>query len=616
VDLRRFNPAAVSRRDARAALGLPHDKLALGVVGQITPWKGHDDALRLVAALRREFPHVLLVIVGEPLFVGPHIRYDNRAFARRLQEMVKELSLEESVRFAGPRRDIPAVMRALDVLLAPSWLEPFGRVVVEAMAVGTPVIASDAGGPREIITDGVDGFLCPPRRPDLWVAPAGRLLRDAALRGRIGSAARKRASDFRLERHVVGVLEVHEDVLAQGRLDGVRPISIEGGVRRRSAEARPRVLVLTPDYPPTRGGIQVLMHRVVSHWQRLEPLVVTLGSPKDHAGLVAEYPAHRVKRGVMGHQADVARLNVEAVAAAFKFRPDAVLCGHIVVAPAAIAIGRALGVPIVQYLYAQEVAARPRLTRMAIRSASALIVVSSFTARLAASIQPHPRVSIIPPGVDVPPLEPSLTPVRHGAPTIITVARLVDRYKGHDVMLRALPLVLSRIPDARWIVVGGGPLRGLYERMADEAGVREHVVFRGEVDDVERDRLLDSADVFAMVSRVSRRGEGEGFGIVYLEAGAHGLPVVAGRAGGAVEAVIDGETGLLVDPVDHVEVASALTRLLTDRRMASRMGSAGYRWACQHAWSRISAQVESLLQAIATVPPPIGRLLRPGRGGP
>jgi len=595
VDLRRFNPAAVSRRDARAALGLPHDKLTLGVVGQVTPWKGHDDALRLVASLRREFPDVLLVIVGEPLFVGPHTRYDNRAFALRLQEMVKELGIEESVRFAGPRPDIPAVMRALDVLLAPSWLEPFGRVVVEAMAMGTAVIASDAGGPREIITDGVDGFLCPPRRPDRWVTPTARLLRDASLRARIGSAARKRASDFRLERHVVGVLEVHEDVLAQARLGGVRPISIGGGVRQRGAEASPRVLVLTPDYPPTRGGIQVLMHRVVSHWQRLEPLVVTLGSPQDHASLVAEYPAHRVKRGVMGHQADIARLNVEAVAAAFKFRPDAVLCGHIVMAPAAIAIGRAFGVPVVQYLYAQELAARPRLTRVAIRRASAVIAVSAFTSRLATSIQPHPRVSVIPPGVDVPPPGPCLTPVRHGAPTIITVARLVDRYKGHDVMLRALPLVVSRISDARWIVVGDGPLRGLYERMADEVGVREHVVFRGEVDDVERDRLLDSADVFVMVSRVSPHGEGEGFGIVYLEAGAHGLPVVAGRSGGAPDAVIDGVTGILVDPTDHVAVAGALIDVLTHPETGLRMGRAGRAHATEHTWQRASAEVESLL---------------------
>jgi phosphatidylinositol alpha-1,6-mannosyltransferase len=337
------------------------------------------------------------------------------------------------------------------------------------------------------------------------------------------------------------------------------------------------------------------MHRVVSHWQRLEPLVVTLGSPQDHASLVAEYPAHRVKRGVMGHQADIARLNVEAVAAAFKFRPDAVLCGHIVMAPAAIAIGRAFGVPVVQYLYAQELAARPRLTRVAIRRASAVIAVSAFTSRLATSIQPHPRVSVIPPGVDVPPPGPCLTPVRHGAPTIITVARLVDRYKGHDVMLRALPLVVSRISDARWIVVGDGPLRGLYERMADEVGVREHVVFRGEVDDVERDRLLDSADVFVMVSRVSPHGEGEGFGIVYLEAGAHGLPVVAGRSGGAPDAVIDGVTGILVDPTDHVAVAGALIDVLTHPETGLRMGRAGRAHATEHTWQRASAEVESLL---------------------
>jgi phosphatidylinositol alpha-1,6-mannosyltransferase len=101
--------------------------------------------------------------------------------------------------------------------------------------------------------------------------------------------------------------------------------------------------------------------------------------------------------------------------------------------------------------------------------------------------------------------------------------------------------------------------------------------------------------VFAMPSRVPARSAGEGFGIVYLEAGVHGLPVVAGRAGGALDAVLDGSTGLLVDPTDHVQVAQAITRLLTDRESAARMGAAGSERARNFSWPIIAGRVEQLI---------------------
>jgi phosphatidylinositol alpha-1,6-mannosyltransferase len=166
-------------------------------------------------------------------------------------------------------------------------------------------------------------------------------------------------------------------------------------------------------------------------------------------------------------------------------------------------------------------------------------------------------------------------------------------------MLRALPLVRARVPDVQWVVVGGGPLLPVYQRMAWALGVADHVRFLGPVDDVERDLWLDRAHVFAMPSRLSATGGGEGFGIAYLEAGAHRLPVVAGNVGGAVDAVLDGVTGVLVDPTDHLSVAEALTDLLVDRRRAQLLGAAGAARARQFAWPGIAKQVEHLLQEVA-----------------
>jgi phosphatidylinositol alpha-1,6-mannosyltransferase len=176
------------------------------------------------------------------------------------------------------------------------------------------------------------------------------------------------------------------------------------------------------------------------------------------------------------------------------------------------------------------------------------------------------------------------------------VATLDYRYKGHDVMLRAIPLVRARVAGTRWIVAGDGRHRTALETMARAQNLDDAVVFRGRVSDAERDRLFRSAWVFAMPSRLSapERG-GEGFGIVYSEAGAHGLPVVAGKAGGALDAVVPGETGLLVDPLDHVELADALATLLDDRARATVMGEAGARRARDLAWSTVAHRVSGVL---------------------
>jgi phosphatidylinositol alpha-1,6-mannosyltransferase len=179
------------------------------------------------------------------------------------------------------------------------------------------------------------------------------------------------------------------------------------------------------------------------------------------------------------------------------------------------------------------------------------------------------------------------------------VARLTDWHKGHDVMIRALPLVRTRVPDVQWIVVGDGRLRHEYERRVSASGLREQVMFLGEVDDLERDRWLGRARVFAMPGRLTANGGGEGFGIAYLEAAAHGLPAVAGNAAGACDAVIDHVTGLLVDPTDHVAVANAVTRLLLDRQLAESLGRAGELHARSLAWPKVAQKVEDLLHRVA-----------------
>jgi phosphatidyl-myo-inositol dimannoside synthase len=371
---------------------------------------------------------------------------------------------------------------------------------------------------------------------------------------------------------------------------------------RTGGTDRGGVLVATPDFPPAIGGIQLLFERLVQAWRRIGVSVVTLDAPgARELDWAAEIPVRRVPVApLFGRKATIARLNAAALSEAVRRRPRVILSGHVVVAPAAVAARKTLGVPYVQYAFGAEIAGRPGLARFGFKRADAVIALSRFTERLALEHGAHAdRVHLIPPGVD---LSVNGREPRSDRPTVVTVARLGERYKGHDVLLRAMPLVRARVPRVRLILVGDGPLRPGYESLASALGVSDCVEFRGAVGDVDRDRLLREAHLFALPSRLSPDGGGEGFGIVYLEAARHGLPVVAGNVGGATDAVVDGESGLLVDPADHNAVAQAITTLLSDPARNEAYGRRALERARSFAWPEVAKRVEEVLLSVARDP--------------
>jgi phosphatidyl-myo-inositol dimannoside synthase len=364
-----------------------------------------------------------------------------------------------------------------------------------------------------------------------------------------------------------------------------------------NSRSRPRLLLITPDFPPARGGIQVLAHRLAVGLKGFETKVLTLGSPNARRYDATSGVATR--RVPVGHQLGTARnaaLNACALLEAGRFRPEVTLSAHIVTSPAAAVVRQLLGAPTIQYFYANEIPNRPRLAAFAARRANRMIAISSYTASLIAALGVPPGgVSLIPPGVDLP-ADPR--PEAAGRPTILTIARMQDRYKGHDVLIEALARVRAQVPDVEWAVIGDGPLRVELESLTRSRGVADAVRFLGSISDEQREAWLRRADLFAMPSRLPGRGlAGEGFGIVYLEAAAYGKPVLAGNVAGAVDAVADGESGLLVDPTDPGAVASAITRLLRDPELARALGAAAAERARRFAWPVICERVEAVMFA-------------------
>jgi glycosyltransferase involved in cell wall biosynthesis len=235
----RFDPSRVAPAPLRQELGIGGDAVLLGQVAQITPWKGQDTAIRALARLRRDGLDAHLLLVGGIAFAGKGVRYDNHAFLRELHRLVDELGVRDSVHFLGQRPDVPAILRAVDLSLLPSWSEPFANVMLESMAMGTPVLVSAEGGGPELIEDGVSGRLLPPWRPEDWADAVRDLIADREALARMGDRAREATARFRDDVHARDMLRVYERVLAQA---GRWPAGGAVTVARRSedpAEAAP-----------------------------------------------------------------------------------------------------------------------------------------------------------------------------------------------------------------------------------------------------------------------------------------------------------------------------------------------------------------------------------------
>jgi glycosyltransferase involved in cell wall biosynthesis len=263
-------------------------------------------------------------------------------------------------------------------------------------------------------------------------------------------------------------------------------------------------------------------------------------------------------------------------------QPDVVLYGHLLLLPLAWVARRlsprSRNLLIVHgwEVWIEPFRTRvPRWERLAVRSwIDQVVSVSRFTAERmkAAYGLPDSFFRLLPNAVDLPLSPPPRQSGHRNGLRLLTVTRLhlQDRYKGCDKVIRALPRILAEVPNARYDLVGEGPLRPELERLAVEIGVRDSIRFHGYVDDQALARIYKEAHLLVMPST------GEGFGIVFLEAWKHGLPVVVGDQDASSEVVTDGVNGFCVDPGSVDEIAQAVLALLKDRDKAGRMGREGY----------------------------------------
>ncbi|MFE2459077.1 glycosyltransferase family 4 protein [Streptomyces sp. NPDC059402] len=378
-----------------------------------------------------------------------------------------------------------------------------------------------------------------------------------------------------------------------------------------------KTLIVTNDFPPRPGGIQAFLHNMAlrldperlvvyaSTWKRgregveataafdaEQPFTVvrdrttmllpTPGATRRAVGLLREHGCTSVWFGA----AAPLGLMAPALRRAGAERLVATTHGH-------------------EAGWAQLPAARQLLRRIG-ESTDTITYLGEYTrSRIAGALTPEAaaRMVQLPPGVD----EKTFHPASGGdevrarlglteRPVVVCVSRLVPR-KGQDTLIRAMPRILAAEPDAVLLVVGGGPYEKDLRRLAAETGVAASVHFTGPVPWSELPAHYGAGDVFAMPCRTRRGGlDVEGLGIVYLEASATGLPVVAGDSGGAPDAVLDGETGWVVRGNDPNESADRITTLLADPELRRRMGERGRMWVEEKwRWDLLAEHLKALL---------------------
>ncbi|BBY89719.1 MULTISPECIES: glycosyltransferase family 4 protein [Mycolicibacterium] len=372
-----------------------------------------------------------------------------------------------------------------------------------------------------------------------------------------------------------------------------------------------RILLVTNDFPPRRGGIQSYLEQLVVRLAGSDELTVYApqwkGAPEYDARAPFEVVRHpgtlmlpepgvdaRMRRLIRDRDINTVWFGAAAPLALLAPRAREAGARRIMASTHGHEVGWSM-LPV----------ARSALRRIG-EGSDVVTFVSRYTrGRFAAAFGPAAGLEHLPSGVDTERFRPDAAAREElraryrlgGRPTVVCVSRLVPR-KGQDMLIRALPVLRERVPGAALVIVGGGPDRNRLHGLAADAGVTDHVVFTDGVPADELPAHYAMADVFAMPCRT--RGAGldvEGLGIVFLEASATGIPVVAGDSGGAPETVLEGQTGHVIDGRDAEQLVDTLSLLLAHPDRAAKMGRRGREWVTEHwRWDTIAARAADLLR--------------------
>ena len=367
----------------------------------------------------------------------------------------------------------------------------------------------------------------------------------------------------------------------------------------RNRQPRWDVLLAVDAYPPWSGGSRVYYDNLYRRLAEQHGLAIKIettccagDSEFDRARSSARLSIHRrgerfpdwkIKRAP-----SLAARMLQIALTGARTAPAAVHCGDLFPQDAAgLLLRKAAGIPFLVFVHGDEVSQtegrrlQPRVRDVIYRGADAIVAANRYAyERVAAICGSDQRITMITPGVDCAEFRPGERPAWIARkfdlgddPVILTVGRLVKK-KGHETVLRSLPEVLKKIPNLKYLVVGSGPEEVRLRQVAEELGVAHCVRFAGDIAHQHLGDVYRAGDVFCMLNQQDASGDIESFGMVFIEAGAAGKPVIGGRSGGTAQSIVDGKTGFLCQPGDSGQLSDTLLRLLRNPELRQSMGQA------------------------------------------
>ncbi|MFA6197838.1 MAG: glycosyltransferase family 4 protein [Patescibacteria group bacterium] len=376
-------------------------------------------------------------------------------------------------------------------------------------------------------------------------------------------------------------------------------------------------LLVTQDYPPRLGGVARFYQRLAQFYPVGE---MTILAPSDPVaiGFDSSQPYPIIRRRFFWSQRWLWPrwwpLVWQLYRILLKKQVRSIIVGQVLPVGTAVAlVTRLFRVPYVVITHGMDIRLpqsrqRKKIAMMKVlRGARFIVANSEYTkSELIKLGLLANRIRVITPGCDKPRLADAAAVQKirdkYGltsqAPVLVTVARLEER-KGIDTVMKALAHLTSDFPNIKYLIVGTGPDEPRLRQIAKNYALNDRVLFAGAVSDNELPAYYAVASLFVMPARQLDNGDVEGFGIVYLEANSYGRPVIGGRSGGVSEAIVDGVTGILVDPTTSTETIQAIRRLLNNWQECDRMGAAGLQRARdQFSWTDRSRAVAQLMRAI------------------
>ena len=356
------------------------------------------------------------------------------------------------------------------------------------------------------------------------------------------------------------------------------------------------ILMMAPQFPPIMGGVATRSYESAKSLAKMgEQVTVLTMAPKadssraNHNGvnvISVKWLSKIVGLGIFGFMVKIIVFFLYGMYIVKARKVDLIYSTLIDVGLSSMIISKLFGTPYFLAIHGAEVT-NPRgiskkWIQLVLRNASALTILANrqrvSLLKLGVSDE---KICLIPEGIDIDKF--NLT-IRHqeivsrfdldGKKVILTVGRLIER-KGHDMVIKSLPRVLDKVPEAIYLIVGIGAEEQNLRELGEGLGLEDKVIFAGFVPDEDVPKYYSASDVFIMPSREIGEKDIEGFGLVFLEANACGKPVIGGKSGGISDAVADGVSGILVDPLNVDEISQALITLLSNEELAVKLGSQG-----------------------------------------